>query len=100
MNVIDSDYDEDDEYQQCEIDEIFSISPSGEELLCDFNHGQDGHDLGSEYDSDDNDDHERIHHVKRNNLIIDDDEDDDDITDTHTDSVRFGLNSLTNNKNQ
>ncbi len=32
MSVIDSDYDEDDEYNQCEIDEIFSISPTGEEI--------------------------------------------------------------------
>lgn len=31
INVIDSDYDEDDEYNQYEIDEIFSISPTGEE---------------------------------------------------------------------
>jgi len=32
ISVIDSDFDEDDEYQQCEIDEIFSISPAAEEL--------------------------------------------------------------------
>ena len=30
MSVIDSDYDEDDEYQQNEIDEIFSISANDE----------------------------------------------------------------------
>ena len=27
ISIIDSDYDEDDEYQQCEMDEIFSLSP-------------------------------------------------------------------------
>ena len=37
MSVIDSDFDEDDEYNQCEIDEIFSISPTTTELYNDGN---------------------------------------------------------------
>ena len=48
ISVIDSDYDEDDEYNQCEIDEIFSISPTGEEC-CDFDPAKE--DCGSEFDS-------------------------------------------------
>ena len=50
MSVIDSDYDEDDEYQQNEIDEIFSISANDdgahdfkEDLHSDFDSGEDIH---------------------------------------------------------
>ena len=44
LSVIDSDYDEDDEYQHCEMDEIFSISPNGDEL-CDFDPNKEGSDF-------------------------------------------------------
>ena len=50
IDVIDSDYDEDDEYNQYEIDEIFSISPTGEECY-ELDPSKDGDDYGdSEFD--------------------------------------------------
>lgn len=49
ISVIDSDFDEDDEYQQCEIDEIFSISPTPDDI-CDFDPLREA--AGSEFDSD------------------------------------------------
>jgi hypothetical protein len=51
INVIDSDYDEDDEYNQYEIDEIFSISPTGEEAF-DIDPAKDEYG-DSEFDQDD-----------------------------------------------
>jgi len=68
ISVIDSDFDEDDEYQQCEIDEIFSISPAPEEL---WNR--------DEFESDqDQDDHRFTQQKLRDPL--DDDEDDEEGT--------------------
>lgn len=75
MSVVDSDYDEDDEYQQEEMEEMFSISPTVEEC-CDFDPGKE--DGGSEFDYDD--DMPAVNMV-RNSCIDhedDDDEDDDD----------------------
>jgi|LauGreDrversion4_2_1035121.scaffolds.fasta_scaffold67146_1 hypothetical protein len=74
MNVIDSDYDEDDEYQQCEIDEIFSISPSGEEYYQDFDPNKE--DRGSDFDSQES---INVPKVTSHELIDDDEEDEDDI---------------------
>lgn len=51
INVIDSDFDEDDEYNQYEIDEIFSISPTGEETF-DIDPSKDEYG-DSEFDQDD-----------------------------------------------
>jgi hypothetical protein len=51
INVIDSDYDEDDEYNQYEIDEIFSISPTGEECY-DIDPNKDEYGGDSEFDQD------------------------------------------------
>lgn len=68
ISVIDSDFDEDDEYQQCEIDEIFSISPAPEEL---WNR--------DEFESDqDQDDHRFTQQKLRDPL--DEDEDDEEGT--------------------
>ena len=46
--MFDSDYDKEDEYQQNEIDEIFSISQTGEDC-CDFDPSKE--DVGSDFDS-------------------------------------------------
>jgi hypothetical protein len=70
MSVIDSDYDEDDEYQQNEIDEIFSISPNDEGAL-DFDQNKD--DIHSDFDSGED---ERIH--TRGAQCLDYDDEDDD----------------------
>lgn len=73
------------------MDEIFSISPTGEEL-CDFDPTKD--DIGSEFDSDD--DRHGIN-SKRAHIIEDDDDEDDDDNDIHglhtrnSHLVRFGL---------
>jgi len=91
MSVIDSDYDEDDEYNQCEIDEIFSISPTGEEINLSqdlpFNqrgdtHGENSGDFygcdGSEFDSEEIlNTHSGI--ISKNHFHDDDEDDDDDI---------------------
>lgn len=59
IDVIDSDYDEDDEYQLYEMEDIFSISPANhnpnqveELLLCDLDVASKEDDFGSEFDSD------------------------------------------------
>lgn len=69
ISVIDSDFDEDDEYQQCEIDEIFSISPAAEEL---WNR--------DEFESDQDQDDHRLTRQKLIDPNDDDDEDDDEGT--------------------
>ena len=71
LQVIDSDFDEDDEYQQCEIDEIFSISPTAEEF-CDFDHARDA----SEFESED----DAVVPVGTGSAGICDDEDDEEDT--------------------
>lgn len=72
MSVIDSDYDEDDEYQQCEIDDIFSISPTAEEICKDFDPSKE--DVGSDFESEDDD---RVQHTGTQCLDDDDDDDED-----------------------
>ena len=93
ISVIDSDYDEDDEYQQCEIDEIFSISPNGEEI-CDFDPNKEG--VGSEFESDNDQDDHRITRQKVDTMVHEDEEDDEDVFtyvkgEEHLPHVRLGL---------
>lgn len=80
--MIDSDYDEDDEYQQCEIDEIFSISPTGEECP-EFNLVKD--EEGSEFDSEEP--------VVNERDCVDDDDDEyiDSNIDINTQMIKFGI---------
>jgi hypothetical protein len=98
MSVIDSDFDEDDEYNQCEIDEIFSISPTTTELYNDgnsqeimFNHrGGAAEDYygcgGSEFDSEEiitahglnSDIHHNKNHIQPTSSQIPDDDDDEE----------------------
>ena len=67
--MIDSDFDEDDEYQQNELEEIFSNSPHGDEVQ-DFDPNKE--DITSDYDSQEED---RYHHRGINRLEDDDVED-------------------------
>ena len=96
LQVIDSDYDEDDEYQQNEIDEIFSISPTGEEY-CDFDPSKEEN--GSEFDSEDE---VIVPGGTGSGGICDDDDDEEDeddeggANDIKNQMVRFGIHDRGN----